>query len=82
MTWEIIAGLITIAGFLITFCTVISKNTAAMTKLEVTLNEFRRNSDAVHNDLKNRVDKHGIELDRHNERLIHLEDWKKNQKGE
>ena len=76
MTWEIIAGLITIAGFLITFCTVISKNTAAMTKLEVTLNEFRRNSDAVHNDLKSRVDKHGGEIDDHEKRIQHLEDWK------
>ena len=76
MTWEIIAGLITLAGFLITFCTVISKNTAAMTKLEVTLNEFRRNSDEVHNDLKSRVDKHGSEIDAHEKRIQHLEDWK------
>lgn len=81
MTWEIIAGLITLAGFLITFCTVISKNTAAMTKLEVTLNEFRRNSDAVHNDLKSRVDKHGSEIDAHEKRIQHLEDWKE-MKGE
>lgn len=81
MTWEIIAGLITLAGFLITFCTVISKNTAAMTKLEVTLNEFRRNSDAVHNDLKSRVDKHGQEIDAHEKRIQHLEDWKE-MKGE
>jgi hypothetical protein len=81
MTWEIIAGLITLAGFLVTFCTVISKNTAAMTKLEVTLNEFRRNSDAVHNDLKSRVDKHGRELDAHEKRIQHLEDWKE-MKGE
>ncbi len=81
MTWEIVAGLITLAGFLITFCTVISKNTAAMTKLEVTLNEFRRNSDAVHGDLKKRVDKHGEEIDEHDRRIQHLEDWQKS-KGE
>ena len=81
MTWEIVAGLITIAGFLITFCTVISKNTAAMTKLEVTLNEFRKNSDAVHNDLKGRVDEHGREIDAHEKRIQHLEDWKE-MKGE
>lgn len=77
MTWEIVAGLISLAGFLITFCTVISKNTAAMTKLETTLNEFRRNSDAVHVELKRRVDKHGEEIDDHERRIIHLEDWKK-----
>ncbi len=76
MTWEIVAGLVTLAGFLITFCTVISKNTAAMTKLEVTLNEFRRNSDAVHGELKDRVDKHGAEIDDHEKRIQHLEDWK------
>lgn len=81
MTWEIVAGLITLAGFLVTFCTVISKNTAAMTKLEVTLNEFRRNSDAVHNDLKDRVDRHGQEIDAHEKRIQHLEDWKE-MKGE
>lgn len=81
MTWEIVAGLITLAGFLVTFCTVISKNTAAMTKLEVTLNEFRRNSDAVHNDLKGRVDRHGREIDAHEKRIQHLEDWKE-MKGE
>lgn len=77
MTWEIVAGLISLAGFLITFCTVISKNTEAMTKLETTLNEFRKNSDAVHGELKRRVDKHGDELDDHERRIIHLEDWKK-----
>ncbi len=77
MTWEIVAGLISLAGFLITFCTVISKNTAAMTKLETTLNEFRRNSDAVQGELKRRVDKHGEEIDEHERRIIHLEDWKK-----
>lgn len=77
MTWEIVAGLISLAGFLITFCTVISKNTAAMTKLETTLNEFRRNSDVVHGELKRRVDKHGEEIDEHERRIIHLEDWKK-----
>jgi len=77
VTWEIVAGLISLAGFLITFCTVISKNTAAMTKLETTLNEFRRNSDVVHGELKRRVDKHGEEIDEHERRIIHLEDWKK-----
>lgn len=81
MTWEIVAGLITIAGFLITFCTVISKNTAAMVKLETTLNEFRRNSDEVHNDLKGRVDKHGQEIDGHEKRIQRLEDWQE-MKGE
>lgn len=77
MTWEIVAGLITIGGFLITFCTVISKNTAAMVKLETTLNEFRKSSGDIHDELKRRVDKHGEEIDEHERRIIHLEDWKK-----
>lgn len=77
MTWEIVAGLITIGGFLITFCTVISKNTAAMVKLETTLNEFRKSSSDIHDELKRRVDKHGEEIDDHERRIIHLEDWKK-----
>lgn len=81
MTWEIIAGLITIGGFLITFCTVISKNTAAMTELRTTLREFRENSERVHSDLKGRVDKHGEELGAHEKRIIRLEDWRAS-KGE
>lgn len=81
MTWEILVGLITIGGFLISFCTVLSKNTAAMTELRTTLREFRENSDRVHNDLKNRVDKHGEELDVHEKRIIRLEDWRES-KGE
>lgn len=81
MTWEIIVGLITLAGFLITFCTVISKNTAAMTKLEVTLNEFRHNSDEVHKDLKDRVKKNSDGVEDHERRIQHLEDWKE-MKGE
>ena len=81
MTWEILVGLITIGGFLISFCTVISKNTAAMTELRTTLREFRENSDRVHNDLKTRVEKHGEEIDAHEKRIIRLEDWRES-KGE
>ncbi len=81
MTWEILVGLITIGGFLISFCTVLSKNTAAMTELRTTLREFRENSDKVHNDLKTRVDKHGEEIDAHEKRIIRLEDWRET-KGE
>jgi predicted phage gp36 major capsid-like protein len=81
MTWEILVGLITIGGFLISFCTVLSKNTAAMTELRTTLREFRENSDKVHNDLKTRVDKHGDEIDAHEKRIIRLEDWRES-KGE
>lgn len=81
MTWEVIAGLITIGGFLITFCTVISKNTAAMTELRITLNEFREHYNQAHEALERRVTAHGNELDDHEERIIHLEDWRK-MKGE
>jgi predicted phage gp36 major capsid-like protein len=81
VTWEILVGLITIGGFLISFCTVLSKNTAAMTELRTTLREFRENSDKVHNDLKTRVDKHGEEIDAHEKRIIRLEDWRES-KGE
>ncbi len=81
MTWEIIAGLISLAGFLITFCTVVSKNTAAMTKLETTLKDFRENSEKVHTDLKERVDRHGAELDEHGNRITRLEEWRRT-KGE
>lgn len=77
MTWEIVAGLISLAGFLITFCTVVSKNTAAMTKLETTLKDFRENSEKVHTDLKARVDRHGVEIDEHGTRITRLEEWRR-----
>lgn len=81
MTWEIVAGLITLGGFLITFCTVISKNTAAMVELKTTLREFREHYKLAHAALEERVDKHGNEIDEHDRRIQHLEDWKKS-KGE
>jgi len=34
MSWEIIAGFITLAGFVITICKIVSANTKALTKLE------------------------------------------------
>ena len=52
-----------------------------MTELRTSLREFRENSDRVHNDLKNRVDKHGEEIDAHEKRIIRLEDWRET-KGE
>lgn len=81
MTWEIVAGLITIGGFLITFCTVISKNTAAMTELRTTLRDFRETYERAHSDLEKRVERHGQELDEHGNRITRLEEWRKT-KGE
>ena len=75
MTWEIVTGLIALSGFLITFCTVISKNTAAMTELKTTLREFRQAYEQAHSDLKTRVDNHGREIDAHEKRITHIEDW-------
>ena len=34
MSWGIITGFITLAGFVITICTIVSANTKALTKLE------------------------------------------------
>lgn len=34
MSWEIIAGFITLTGFVITICKIVSANTKALTKLE------------------------------------------------
>ena len=52
MTWEIVTGLIALGGFLITFCTVISKNTAAMVELKTTLNAFREHYQQAHSALE------------------------------
>lgn len=62
MTWEILAGLISLAGFLITFCTVIAKNTAAMTELRTTLRDFRESYERAHSELEARVGRHGKEV--------------------
>ena len=81
MTWEILAGLISLAGFLITFCTVIAKNTAAMTELRTTLRDFRESYERAHSDLERRVETHGNEIDDHGTRITRLEEWRKT-KGE
>lgn len=77
MTWEIVAGLITLSGFLISFCTVIAKNTAAMTELRTTLRDFRESYDRAHSDLEHRVEKHGQEIDEHGNRITRLEEWRR-----
>ena len=76
MTWEIVTGLIALGGFLITFCTVISKNTAAMVELKTTLKEFREHYQKAHTVLESRVTKHGEEIDNHAARITRLEDWR------
>ena len=45
--------------------------------LHAIMNEFRKSSGDIHDELKRRVDKHGEEIDEHERRIIHLEDWKK-----
>ena len=81
MTWEIVTGLIALGGFLITFCTVISKNTAAMVELKTTLNAFREHYQQAHSALESRVETHGNEIDDHRDRIVKLEEWRKS-KGE
>lgn len=77
MSWEIIAGLISLGGFLITFCSVISKNTAAMVELRTALKEFREHYQQAHNALEARVTAHGDEIDDHRDRIVKLEEWRK-----
>ena len=43
MTWEIVAGLITLVGAIITIGKVISGNTKALTKLEDSINRLDAN---------------------------------------
>lgn len=65
MNWEIIVGLITLVGFIITICKIVSNNTTAMTEMRVTLLEIQdelKEQKNVTKDLEHSVSDHEIRL--------------------
>lgn len=80
MTWEIVVGLITLAGILITFGTIVAKNASVMTELKCAVKELnetigtndKRNSDS-HSRLFSKQNEHDKKLDEHELRIHDLE---------
>lgn len=61
MTWEILAALITICGFLITLCTLVFKLSKALTAIEAAisaLKEFRTDSKIEHKEMHDKLEDH------------------------
>lgn len=65
MTWEIVTGLITLAGIAVTLGTVLAKLIRTLTKLDVTLTaldksvgEDRRVNGEEHADMRNKLENH------------------------
>ena len=70
MSWEITVGIIALFSFMLSVMTPLLKLNAQITKLTCAIDELRT-SIARSDD---RITKHGIELDRHEKRISHLEE--------
>lgn len=53
MTWQIIASLVTLAGFVITICKIVSANTKALTKLEDSITRLDKTLNEQGKDIDN-----------------------------
>ena len=51
MTWEIIVGFITLSGFVISVCKIVSANTKALTKLEDSITRLDKTLNEQGNDI-------------------------------
>ena len=76
MTWEIVAGIIALAGFIIGIMTPIIKLNTAITSLKCSIDALR--TDLLRSD--KRIDAHSLKLDDHEKRIIKLEDEKEIEK--
>lgn len=52
MTWEIVAGLITLAGFIITICKVVANNTQALTEVSIALQDLKEDTEETKNNVR------------------------------
>lgn len=69
MTWEIVAGIIALAGFVITIATYASKQSSLLAELKATLDalnrtleELKENNRASHKDIYNKLDDHDARI--------------------
>ena len=80
MSWAIVAGLITLSGFLITVGTLGFKLSAVLTRLDVTVKDMgeslradRKERDREHADMYGALDDHEKRLQNHELRIHDLE---------
>lgn len=88
MTWEIVAGIITIALFLISFGTVLAKLIRTLTALDVTIktlqNRIETETEAenkIHENIFRTLGRHGEEITDHETRITILEHDKGERNG-
>ena len=69
MTWEIVAGIIALAGFVITIATYAGKQSSLLAELKATLDalnktldELKENNRASHKDIYNKLDDHDTRI--------------------
>lgn len=65
MTWEIVVGIISLVGFVVSIATISSKQSGLLAKLEATLNalnetleELKENNRASHKDIYEKIGNH------------------------
>lgn len=80
MSWEIVAGIIALAGFVISIGTLLFKLSAVLTRLDVTVKDMqaanaadRKHKEAEHAEMYETLDAHGKQLSDHEMRIHDLE---------
>lgn len=80
MTWAIVAGIITLAGFVISIGTLVFKLSAVLTRLDVTVKDMgesfradRKAKEKEHAEMHETLDDHEKRLQKHELRIHDLE---------
>lgn len=76
MSWEIVAGIIALVGFVGTIATWSGKLSRTLASLETTLNALRATLEELKQDNRESHKEFYRRLDDHNDRLLRLEDWR------
>lgn len=76
MSWEIVAGIIALVGFVGTIATWSGKLSRTLASLETTLNALRRTLEELKENNKESHKEFYHKLDDHEMRIVRLEDWR------
>lgn len=76
MSWEIVAGIIALVGFVGTIATWSGKLSRTLASLETTLNALRNTLEELKQDNRESHKEFYRRLDDHNDRILRLEDWR------
>lgn len=76
MSWEIVAGIIALVGFVGTIATWSGKLSRTLASLETTLNALRDTLEELKQDNRESHKEFYRRLDDHNDRILRLEDWR------